>query len=68
MCVLLQSEKPEELMEGGPDDGNEAKGREADKDKDRQQQDGAKEEGCGEEKEYEFTSWEERVLEVRTTS
>lgn len=51
-------------MDGGPEDEQEGKGEEANPYKDREESKGAKEEGCGEEKEYEFTSWEERVLQV----
>ncbi len=65
----MQSEKPEELMEGGPESDNEDQGREADSNRDssgnsRDSEDGAEEKGCGEDVEYEFTRWEERVLEV----
>lgn len=56
-------------MEGGPEDENEGEGEQdeansKEKGKGNDSKKGAEEKGCGEEKEYEFTRWEERVLEV----
>ena len=66
--LVLQAEKPEDVMDGGPESDQEGEGEEANSDKDRDESKGAKEEGCGEEREYEFTSWEERVLQVGAAS
>jgi len=60
-CVLIQAKKPEEVVEGGGDQEEDEGGEEQGEDKG---EEGADEEGCGKEVEYEFTRWEERVLEV----
>lgn len=60
---VVQAEKPEDIVEGGPPSESED---EADVSQNgSQSKEGAQERGCGEEKEYEFTCWEERVLQVQ---
>ena len=61
-CDLwLQAKNPEDMMEGGPQAESDEEG---DEQTDGKGEEGTEEEGCGKEVEYEFTRWEERVLEV----
>lgn len=76
---VLQAEQPDEVVQGGPDakNGDESVAESADEltDDDGELEGSKKSSGCGESsdsghqhQEYEFTKWEERVLEVRSQS
>lgn len=58
---LSKAKKPGDLIEGGPDEDGEG---EAGEQADGEKEEGADQEGSGKKLEYEFTRWEERVLEV----